>query len=41
MNENVLAAVIGLNEAVTLLGVEPFYSADSQEKSPISISDGA
>jgi hypothetical protein len=27
MNEDVLAAIIGLDEAITLGGVEPFYSA--------------
>jgi hypothetical protein len=27
MDENVLAAIIRLDEAITLSGVEPFYSA--------------
>src|SRR5690348_5755926 len=35
VHENILAAIIGTDEAITFLGVEPFDGADSQERSPL------
>jgi hypothetical protein len=35
VHEHILAAIIWTDEAITLLGVEPFDGADSQERSPI------